>query len=149
MLILGMLHAKFSVFGSDMRNEERSSSVHDDSLMRMKSYALAIALVPDAWADACRLSRCVQTRQISAQLYRAVGSIAANIAEGYSRSSGKDRARLFEYALGSARECLVWYELARPLLGDIVGDRLAVLARIRALLLATIPRERPITIRKN
>ncbi len=38
-----------------------------------------------------------------------VGSIRANIAEGYSRGTGKDRARFYEYALGSARESRDWY----------------------------------------
>ncbi|MFN8404533.1 MAG: four helix bundle protein [Anaerolineales bacterium] len=39
--------------------------------------------------------------------YEAVGSVGANISEGYSRSSGKDRARFYEYALGPARESRV------------------------------------------
>ena len=48
------------------------------------------------------LSRYPMTQKVCDQLYSAVGSIEANIADGYSRSSGKDRCRFFEYALSSA-----------------------------------------------
>ncbi|MEO8194839.1 MAG: four helix bundle protein, partial [Gemmatimonadales bacterium] len=58
------------------------------------------------------------TQEIAGQLYTAVGSIAANIREGYYRSSGKDRARIFEYALGSAGESEEWYDAAEPVLGS-------------------------------
>jgi four helix bundle protein len=51
---------------------------------------------------------------LSDQLYEAVGSVSANLAEGYSRGTGKDRARFYEYALGSARESRDWYFKARP-----------------------------------
>ena len=88
------------------------------------------------------------TEKVSGQLYAAVGSIAANIGEGYSRSSGRDRARIFEYALGSARESMTWYRSAEPILGpEIVGTRLDTLEEIRRLLLAVIPRERDRLIR--
>ena len=43
------------------------------------------------------------------QLYRALGSISANIVGGYFRGTGKGRALLYEYALGSARESRDWY----------------------------------------
>ena len=68
-------------------------------------------------------------------------------AVGYSRSSGKDRARIFEIALGSTRESMIWYHAATPTLGDITQQRLDKLEEIRRLLLATIPRERGRLIR--
>ena len=37
---------------------------------------------------------------------------------------------------------MTWYEAARPLLGEVVIDRLNDLEEIRRLLLAIIPRER-------
>ena len=49
---------------------------------------------------------------------------------------------MFEYALGSVREGIAWYEAARPLLGDVVLSRLNDLEELRRLLLAIIPRER-------
>jgi four helix bundle protein len=109
----------------------------------MRVYRLATELVPDAWHDAQKLKQDVVTETIPAQLYAAVGSIVSNLAEGYSRSSGRDRARIFEYALGSVRETMAWYRLGAPVLGtEVVGQRFAKLEEMRRLLLAIIPRER-------
>ena len=114
-----------------------------DPLHRMTVYRLAVALSASVWRDAVGLDTCPVTRKVAGQLYAAAGSIRANLSEGYSRASGADRARLFEYALGSARECRDWYDLARPILGDqIVNERDAVLVHIVRMLLAIIPRER-------
>jgi four helix bundle protein len=86
--------------------------------------------------------------KVSSQLYSAIGSIAANLAEGYAHSSGKDRARIFEYALGSTRESIVWFQSAEPVLGsEVVAIRIEKLDEIRRLLLAVIPRERNRLIR--
>jgi four helix bundle protein len=125
-----------------------SPALEHDPLTRMRSYQLACELRTVAWDDAEKLSDHPITTEVAPQLYRAVGSIAANLAEGYSRSSGKDRARIFEYALGSARETIEWYQSARPVVGDeIVREREDVLVEIRRLLVATIPRERNRTIK--
>ena len=114
-----------------------------DPLHRMTVYRLAVALSATVWDDAVSLYKCPVTRKVAGQLYTAAGSIRANLSEGYSRASGADRARLFEYALGSARECRDWYDLARPVLGDkLVGARDATLVHIVRILLAIIPRER-------
>ncbi len=72
------------------------------------------------------------------QLTRAIGSVAANIAEGYSRSSLADRNRFYEYALGSAREAIAWYDALRFELGALTDDRQATLIQIRRLLLTTL-----------
>jgi four helix bundle protein len=80
---------------------------------------------------------------LSDQLYRALGSVGANIAEGYSRNSGKDQARFYEYALGSARESRDWYYKARHVLGESVMEhRLDLLANIIRLLLTITPSQR-------
>lgn len=44
------------------------------------------------------------------QFVRAVSSVAANVAEGYSRGGTADRVRFYTYALGSAREALAWID---------------------------------------
>ena len=118
-----------------------------DPLRRMRAYTLAVELGDAAWNDAAELTRHAVTQDIAPQLYRALGSITANVAEGYSRSSGKDRVRFFEYALGSVRECVVWYEMSRAVLGDVIMERIGLLTQIRRILLKAIPeeRERPIT----
>ena len=114
----------------------------NDPLFRMRAYRLAVDLLEVAWDDAKALSAEPVTERIAGQLYAAVNSIAANLGEGYSRSSGKDRSRIFEYALGSVRESISWYQGARPVLGEAVGDRLDTLEEIRRMLIAIIPRER-------
>ena len=108
----------------------------------MRAYRLASDLLEVAWDDAKILSAEPVTERIAGQLYAAVNSITANLGEGYSRSSGKDRSRLFEYALGSVRESINWYQGARPALGDVVRIRLDSLEEIRRILIAIIPRER-------
>lgn len=114
----------------------------------MRAYQLARELLADCWPDAERLRHHPVTERVSGQLYAAVGSIAANLGEGYSRSSGRDRARIFEYALGSVRESLAWYRSAEPVLGvELTRARLDTLEEIRRLLLAVIPRERSRLIR--
>jgi four helix bundle protein len=114
----------------------------NDPLFRMRAYQIAKDLLQAAWLDAKTLSGDPVTQQMSGQLYAAIGSISANIGEGYSRSSGIDRSRIFEYALGSVRESMTWYQAAQPVLGDVVLTRLNDLEEVRRLLLAIIPRER-------
>ena len=77
------------------------------------------------------------------QLTRAVGSIAANTAEGYSRSSIADRSRFYGYALGSAREAIDWYDTLRLEMGNTARERQSTLIQIRRLLLTTLKRTRP------
>jgi four helix bundle protein len=110
---------------------------------------LATNLAPDAFCDSEKLATHPVTAKISPQLYAAVVSIAVNIAEGYSRSSGADRTRFYEYALGSVRESMQWYRACERVIGaDCTTNRLDRLEEMRRLLLATIPRERGRTIRK-
>ena len=119
-----------------------SDALKADRLWRMRAYRLAGYIGDVGWKDVSTLAAEPLTRGIAAQLLRALGSIRANLAEGYSRSGGKDRARLFEYALGSARESREWYRHAKPVLGATSAERTAVLDEIARLLVATIPRER-------
>jgi len=117
--------------------------VSADPLWRLSAYRLGVYLGDLAWADSRLLWRNSITRPVASQLYRAVWSIAANVAEGYSRASGRDRARMFEYALGSTREAAVWYKAGRPVLADeTLSIRSATLAEIRRLLLVMVPVER-------
>ena len=109
---------------------------------------MAREVVEVAWDDAAKLAQNEVTHRIAGQLYASLGSILANLGEGYSRSSGRDRAKIFEYALGSVRESMMWYRTCVRILGrDVVDQRLNKLEQIRRLLLATIPRERGRLIR--
>jgi len=116
----------------------------------MAAYRMGLYAVELAWDDAVILDRHRVTRRIASQLYDAVGSIAANIAEGYSRSSGADRVRIFEYGLGSTRESAVRYHAARPVLGRALYDgRINLLTQIRRILLTAIPAERARHLKKR
>lgn len=121
-----------------------------DPLRRMAAYRLSIDLLDSAWPDTQVIRKHTTTGPLASQLYRAAGSIGANIAEGYSRSSGRDRVRLFEYALGSARECRHWYYASRHVLPPDGCEAQAVtLSRICQLLLVAIPEERHRAIRTS
>ena len=99
-----------------------------DAIDRVQAYRLAMEALADVKRD-------LRAGEIENQLIRAVASIAANIAEGYSRGTAADRRRFFEYALGSVRESAVWYAtLPQP----SPPDRLDRLESIRRLLLAMI-----------
>ena len=114
-----------------------------DPLWRMTAYRLATYVADRAWPDTRLLLRNRGMFGVADQLYRAAGSVAANLAEGYSRSSGPDRVRYFEYSLGSARECREWYYRSAPILpGERLSDRLGALTRIVQLLMVAIPKER-------
>jgi four helix bundle protein len=114
----------------------------------MRAYQLAVELRLESWPDVDQLRHHPAMVTTAGQLYAAIGSISARLAEGYSRSSGRDRARIFEYALGSTRESMEWYHSGKPVLGnEITTARLDKLEEIRRLLLATIPRERERLIR--
>ena len=110
-----------------------------DPLQRLQVYRFAMAAIRDATVDAGEMGRDPLMREVAGQLVRAAGSIAANVAEGYSRGTTVDRRRFYEYALGSARECLVWYE-ASPT--PVPASRTDRLVSIRRLLLTMLRNSR-------
>jgi len=114
-----------------------------DPLWRMEVYRLALFASDLAWHDVCKLVQDKRTLEVADQLFRAAGSIHANISEGYSRKSGKDQARFYEYALGSDREARGWYWQGRHVLTEEVSmHRIRLLTKIARLLLTIIPSER-------
>jgi four helix bundle protein len=114
-----------------------------DPLWQMKVYKLAVFAGDLAWQDVSRLIRDKRTVGLADQLYRAVGSVGANIAEEYSRRSRKDQARFYEYALGSAREARGWYYQGRFVLSEgVASHRLELLTEVIRLLLTIMPSER-------
>jgi four helix bundle protein len=118
-------------------------SVKCDPLWRMSAYRLSLLLADLAWTDVAKLTEDRRARGIADQLYRAVGSIGANLAEGYGRSTGKERAHFYEYALGSARESRHWYYQARHVLdADAAQYRAELLDQIIRLLVTMVPQQR-------
>jgi len=125
------------------------AEITQDTLWKVKAYRLALFAADLGWNDISRLHQDKRTKGLADQLYRALGSISVNIAEGYSRGTGKDRARFYEYALGSARESRDWYYKCRHILGDdVTGHRLQLLTEVIRLLLAMIPNQRGKAIRE-
>lgn len=124
------------------------SAVTDDAVWRLDCYREALFLLylgrADMTAADCR-SASQATRD---QLLKALGSIGANLAEGYGRSTNIDRMRFVSYSLGSAREAVVWYQALLPLADDVrLADRLDRLARIKRMLLGLVGRMRKKTQR--
>ena len=126
------------------------STITGDVLWSIRAYRLALFVSDLAWEDVTRLRRDYRTNSLGNQLYRSVCSIGANVVEGYSRSTGKERARFVEIALGSAREARDWYYRARHVLSETtVDDRLMLLTEIVRLLLTMIADQRQGGIREE
>lgn len=119
------------------------AEITGDLLWKVEAYRLALFLADLAWHDVTKLTQDKRMFGLADQLYRAVGSMSANISEGYSRSSGKDRARFYEYALGSARESRGWFYKGRHVLGENVAEhRIRLVTQIIRLLLTMVPDQR-------
>ena len=121
-----------------------------DSLWKMKAYRLALYLSDLSWEDMEVLLKDRRTMEVADQLYRAVGSMSSNLAEGYSRSTGKDRALFYQYAFGSARESRDWYFKAPFVLGEVtVQQRIQILIDIIRLLATMISQQRGYLVRED
>lgn len=126
------------------------TDITGDVLWKVEAYRLSLFLSDLAWYDVKKLVQDRSMFGLSDQLYRAIGSIGANIAEGYGRSSGKDRARFYEYGLGSSRESRDWYYKSRHVLGEKVAEhRIHLLTQITRLLLTMIPDQRHVTLKED
>lgn len=123
--------------------------ITSDRVWRVKAYRLALFAADIAWTDLGPLMADRRTLELSDQLYRAVGSVSANVVEGFSKSSRRDRARFYEYALGSAREARDWYYKGRHVLRpEVVTHRLQLISEIVRLLLTMIPEQRGPNLRE-
>ena len=124
--------------------------IREDSLWRMESYRLGLFLAELAMRDARNLLADRRTIAIADQLVRAAGNISSNWSEGYSRGTGKDRARFYEYALGSAREARDWYykshEVLKP---EVIVHRIDLSTQIVRLTLKMVSNERRRNFRFN
>ncbi|MFZ2486893.1 MAG: four helix bundle protein [Anaerolineae bacterium] len=118
-------------------------------MWRVKAYQLALFAADIAWLDLKALMADRRTLELSDQLYRSIGSVSANIVEGFSKSSRRDRVRFYEYALGSAREARDWYYKARHVLrSEVVTNRLTLYTEIIRLLLTMIPEQRMASLKE-
>ena len=112
----------------------RSVVDRGDPLWDLVAYRLARFAMDRAREDVASLPE--SRRETGWQLVRAAASVAANIAEGYSRPTFADRRRFYGYALGSVREATAWYAALEgaELSLATVETRVSILARLRRLL---------------
>ena len=119
------------------------SDLFGDPIWKLPAYRIALFLSAVVREDVSVMIRDGAPTHLYSQLDRAVGSIGANIEEGYARFSGRERARYYEIALGSAREARHWYRGTQTWLGrSVAEERGALLTRAIKILTVAIPRER-------
>jgi four helix bundle protein len=125
--------------------DEVPKEIKRDSVWISKAYRLALFAAGLSRHDSTKLVEDKQTISLADQLFRSTGAISADIEEGYSRGTGRDRARFYEYDLGSAREARGWYykDKGRHVQGkSVVAHRIGLLAEVIKLLLTMIPNQR-------
>jgi four helix bundle protein len=124
-------------------SEQVPAVMRDDPIWRLPAYRYSLFLGDLIQADVRSMPRELRTRKSVVQLIDATLSISANIAEGYSRTTGPERAKFFEYAESSTRESRDWMFKLRAALGpDVATARILLATRIMKILIAVIPRER-------
>jgi four helix bundle protein len=119
------------------------TEIKGDTLWKVEAYRLALLAAEIGWHDATELMKDRRTIGLADQLYRSLGSISANLAEGYSHHTGRSRAQFYQYSLGSARESRDWYYKSHHVLKEeVVRHRISLLTHIIKLLLTMIPQQR-------
>lgn len=126
------------------------TEITNDPIWRLEVYRLALFVDDIGWNDVVALSKNNLMWGVADQLHRSLGSISANLTEGYSRSKGLDRARFFDIALGSARESRDWYYKSRHMLPlEVVRHRMELITRVVSMLASMISHQRKNAIREE
>lgn len=124
--------------------ESVHACIKNDPLWTLRVNQKALFLYDLTWHDCEHLLRDPRGRTLAGQLVRSVGGIAANIEEGYGRTSDGDNQYHLRIALGEAREARGWYWRGRDLLPPLVVDhRLGQLTDIIAALSSLTRQSRP------
>ncbi|MEM6523165.1 MAG: four helix bundle protein [Bacteroidota bacterium] len=111
----------------------------NSGLDALKFYKDSIRLWEEFWNDSNVLLKDIRGKEIAIQLTRSIGSISANIEEGYGRGYGKEYPRFLKISRGSAQESKGWYKKSKFLLPEkTINDRIAILDKLIAHLTATI-----------
>ena len=114
-----------------------------DPIWRMTAYRISLFMADLVRLDARRLVDHGAPHHKVTQLESSVESVEANISEGYSKFSGRDRARFFEMALSSAREARGWYRRSSQWLGTgEAEERRMLMTQVIKILTVAIPQER-------
>lgn len=121
--------------------------IMEDSLWKMEAYRLGLFAAEIGWHDVTELMKDKRTHSVADQMYRSLGSMSANFAEGYSHHTGRARAQYYQYALGSARESRDWYYKAHYILKEeVVNHRITLITQVIKLLLVMVPQQRGKTL---
>jgi len=126
------------------------SEIINDPIWKLEVYRLALFADDIGSEDILRLSKEKLMFSVADQLHHSLGSISANLTDGYSRSKGLDRARYIEISLGSARESRDWYYKSRHVLpAEVIKHRMGLTTRIISMLAPMIPHQRKHAIREE
>jgi four helix bundle protein len=118
-------------------------TIVNDPLWRFQLYPKALFVYDLVWEDCEYLLSDERGKANARQLIRSVGSISANIEEGYGRGYGKEYAYHLRVAMGEARESRGWYWRGRKLLSvEVLDHRLKLMDEIIAMLAPNINRQR-------
>jgi four helix bundle protein len=110
-----------------------------DNLDSIRFHAMSLELWDEFWSDSGILLQDVRGKEIAKQLTRSVGSISANIEEGYGRGFGKEYPHFLRISRGSARESKGWYIKSKFLLPKTeIENRTKKLDSIIAMLTKSI-----------
>lgn len=106
------------------------------------AYPKALFVYDLVWRDCEKLMGDPRGKAVARQIIRSVGSISANIEEGYGRGIGtKSYLYFLRVAIGSARETKGWYFRSRYILSaEVLEHRLALLDEIISLLATEMAR---------
>ncbi|MCP4535922.1 MAG: four helix bundle protein [Chloroflexi bacterium] len=123
--------------------DDVAGRISSSPLWNSIGYQKTLFLYDLVWFDCEKLIQDLRGKAIAQQLIRSIGSISANMEEGYGRGFGKDYARFLSYSLGSARETQGWYFRAKHLLSESVAShRYALVDEIIALLVTIIKQQK-------
>lgn len=110
-----------------------------DKLDNVKFYQMSLQLWNECWKDTDLMMRDLRGREMVKQLIRSVGSISANIEEGYGRGNQREYPHFLKIPRGSARESRGWYIKSKFLLDEkLIEKRSQILNEISAMLTKSI-----------
>ena len=126
------------------------SEITHDPIWKLEVSRLGLFAGDIGWQDVQCLAKKPLMLSVADQLHRSLDSISVNLAEGYSRSKGPDRARFIEASLGSARESREWYYKSHHVLpAEVIKHRMELTTRIVSMLTSMIPHQRKHAIREE
>lgn len=86
-------------------------------------YQFAKELWNEFWEDYEAPIKDIRCREIARQMTKSIGSISANIEEGYGHGTHKEHMYFLKANRGSAREAKCWYDRSVKLLSQKIVDK--------------------------